>query len=201
MAGVGISYVWIRGLERAAMALRLADVLREMKEVVAAASMSPQQRSEEIMRLAADFLLLALAKDSESGRVAILMVAHAGKHLVFAFPESLAQGNTLILDRHSIAGRVALGQQVLVENNVPKQPHMEFFERIPDPAGTVRQIQKMIAAPLLDSSAKAFGVVEVSRTGEDLPAAGADFTSADGENLAKSCNAFAPFIARAWIRG
>ncbi len=93
-----------------------------------------------------------------------------------------------------------LAKQVLVENNVPKQPHKEFFERIPDPDGSVRQIQKMVAAPLLNAQSKAFGVIEVSRTGRDLASAGADYSPVDGENLAKCCQAFAPFIARTWTR-
>ncbi len=175
------------------MALRLADLIGEMKRVVAD-PVQPRQRSERIMAMAADFLLRALARDLEKGAVAILMRLPDSDQLTFAYPFHLAHGNTLPVDRESIAGRVVLSKKPSVENDVPNEPHRDFFERIPDTEGAVRPIQRMIAAPLVTAEGEVIGVVEICRTGSTPP----DFSPQDAENLGKCCRAFTPYIARTW---
>lgn len=180
------------------MSLKLLDVVEEMKKLLQSAAGGPTDTvSERILEMAGDFLVKALVRDPEKGAVAILMLVPADEQLTFAFPRHLARGNTLPVDEDSFAGRVVLRGQVLVENRVPQEPHKDFFERIPDERGTVRSIQKMVAAPLVVDG-RAIGVVEVSRTGATPAEAGPDFTPRDGENLGKCCRAFAPFIARTW---
>ncbi len=182
------------------MAVRLKDVMAEMKAIVAAGdAYEPQARSTKILALAADFLAAALA-GGRSGQTAILMVDPDLEQLTFAYPEHLARGNTLPIDRNSFAGQVVLQRAVLLQNNVPDEPHKDFFERIPDPAGEVRPIQKMIASPLFGREDKVIGVVEVSRTGRESVGQQANFTPQDVTNLEKSCRVFAPFIAQTWIR-
>ncbi len=181
------------------MALRLADAVEAMKGVIAAPKGNrPRQRCGKVMALAADFLVKALARDEERGIVAILMLMPENDQLTFAYPTHLARGNTLPVDRDSIAGRVVLSKQPVVENDVPNEPHKGFFERIPDQEGSVRPIQKMIAAPFVSAGGEVIGVVEISRTGSTPAAAGPDFSPQDGDNLGKCCRAFAPFIARTW---
>lgn len=180
------------------MALKLSDVVENMKQVLGASARDAAPgSSEKILELAADFLLRALVRDLDNGRIAILKVLPESEQLAFVHPRHLARGNTLPLDRDSFAGRVAILQQPLLENKVPEEPHKDFFERIPDERGTVRPIQKMIAAPLVLNS-EAIGVVEVSRAAATPEAAGPDFTVRDAENLVKCCRAFAPFIAKSW---
>ena len=182
------------------MAVRLKDVLEEMKKVVAAGDdLEPQARSTRILALASDFLAKALA-GSQNGQTAVLMVDPELDQLTFAYPEHLARGNTLPIDRNSFAGQVVLQKQVLLQNNVPDEPHKDFFERIPDPEGEVRAIQKMIASPLLGRDGEVIGVVEVSRTGRESSGPQANFTPQDVTNLEKSCRVFAPFIAQTWVR-
>jgi len=183
------------------MAVKLADVVEEMKAVIMAGpEYRSWERSDRILGLAAEFLLKALARDEQTGLVAILMLMPEFNQLTFAYPPHLAQGNALPVDQESFAGRVLLRQEVLIENNVPDEPHKDFFERIPDASGKIRPIQKMIAAPLLTSDRAAIGVVEVSRTGSSPAVAGPDFTPRDAENLGKCCKVFAQFIAKTWTR-
>ncbi len=182
------------------MAVRLKDVIAEMKTVVAAGDgYEPQTRSARILNLAADFLAAALG-GSRGGQTAILMVDPDLEQLTFAYPEHLARGNTLPIDRNSFAGQVVLQKAVLRQNNVPAEPHKDFFERIPDPKGEVRPIQKMIASPLFGSQGQVIGVVEVSRTGRESAGQEANFTPQDVSNLEKSCRVFSPFIAQTWVR-
>ncbi len=183
------------------MAVRLKDVLAEMNAVIAAGNgLEPRVRSSKILELAAGFLATALAGEARKGQTAILMVDPDLEHLTFAFPEHLSRGNTLPIDRDSFAGRVVMQKAVLLRNNVPAEPHKDFFERIPDPDGEVRPIQKMIASPLFGREGEVVGVVEVSRTGRENAGSEANFTRKDVANLEKSCRVFAPFIARTWTR-
>ena len=182
------------------MAVRLKDVIDEMKTVVAAGSADSTATSEKILELAADFLAVALAGQARNGQTAILMVDPELEQLTFAYPEHLARGNTLPIDRNSFAGQVVLQKSVMLQNNVPAEPHKDFFERIPNPDGMVRPIQKMIASPLLGRDGEVIGVVEVSRTGREGSGTEANFTPRDATNLEKSCRVFAPFIAKTWTR-
>lgn len=183
------------------MAVKLADVVEEMKAViVAGAQYQSWERSDRILSLSAEFLLKALARDETTGRVAILMLLPEFNQLTFAYPRYLAQGNTLPVDHESFAGRVLLRKEMLIENNVPDEPHKDFFERIPDESGNIRPIQKMLAAPLVNPEGNAIGVVEVSRTGNSAAEAGPDFTSQDAANLGKCCKVFTQFIAKTWTR-
>ncbi len=181
------------------MALRLRDVIEEMKTVLRS-DQTPEQQCARVLKLLAGFLVPALARDVDRGQAAVLMAIPGESQLTFAYPPHLARGNVLPIDRDSIAGRVVLGKRALIENQVPDEPHKDFFERIPARGQEVRPIQKMIAAPLLDAEGEPFGVIEVSRTGSTPAAAGADFTREDAKNLDQCCRAFAPFVARTWRR-
>ncbi len=183
------------------MAIRLKDVVAEMNAVITAGDRyDPQARSGRILCLAGDFLAAALAGEARHGQAAVLMVDPDLEHLAFAYPEHLARGNTLPIDRNSFAGQVVLERAVLLQNNVPDEPHKDFFERIPDASGEVRPIQKMIASPIFGRDGAVIGVVEVSRTGSDNSGPQANFTPQDVKNLEKSCRVFAPFIAQTWVR-
>jgi len=183
------------------MAVKLKNVVEDMKAMIAAGDRhSPAERSSKILQLAGDFLTAALAGQAHNGRTAILMVDADGSHLSFAFPQHLARGNVMPIDHKSFAGRVVLKKAVLVENSVPDEPHKDFFERIPDPAGRVLAIEKLVASPLFGRDGKVIGVVEVSRAGSESAGAEANFTSRDAVNLEKSCRVFAPFIEATWAR-
>ncbi len=184
------------------MAARLADVVEEMKQTIRDGSrqgsdMLPGQLADKILALAAGFLLKALARDVDRGQVAILMADKEHHQMTFAYPPYLARGNVFPIDRNSLAGQVIVSGQAMLLNNVVDEPHKDFFERIPDQAGRVRPIQKMIAAPMLQDG-EAIGVIEVSRAGRTGAEAGGDFTPEDSRNLEKCCRVFAPFVARTW---
>ncbi|MDA8020039.1 MAG: GAF domain-containing protein [Thermoanaerobaculia bacterium] len=180
------------------MALKIADVMQEMKAVLADQKKPPLHRFHDTLNLAAGFLRPALGRTGEKSTAAVLMLDAEHSRLSFAYPRHLASGNYMPSDPDSIAGRVAQEKKSMVFNKVAEEPHKDFFERIPDDQGSVRPIQKMIAAPLLDKEGNVFGVVEVNRTGNDLVDAGPDFSSSDAQNLEKCCKAFAPFVMHAW---
>ncbi len=183
------------------MAVKLKDVIEEMKAVVAAGERYPaHEKSRRVLRLAGEFLSAALGGVDRNGQTAILMVDGDLGQLIFAYPEHLALGNVLPVDGKSFAGQVVTKKQALLENSVPQEPHKDFFERIPDPSGTVRSIEKMIASPLMGATGEVIGVIEVSRAGQESQGPSANFQARDVANLEKCCRVFAPFIERTWIR-
>ncbi len=183
------------------MAVKLKDVIAEMKSVITAGDRySAQERSRRVLQLAGEFLSAALGGVARNGQTAILMVDRDLGQLIFAYPEHLARGNVLPIDDKSFAGQVVTRKAALLENSVPREPHKDFFERIPDPAGEVRSIEKMIASPLFGAEGEVIGVIEVSRAGQESTGMEANFQPRDVANLEKSCRVFAPFIARSWTR-
>ncbi len=181
------------------MALKLADVVEEMKSVFGPESgLQPWQRADRILELMASFLVNALARDADKGQVAVLMVVPEHRQLTFIYPPHLGGGNVLPVAHDSFAGQAVLEKKVVIENRVPEEPHKDFFERIVPKGKQARSIQKMIAAPMLDGEGQVIGIIELSRTGTSPEAAGGDFTSVDGANLEKCCRVFAPFVARTW---
>lgn len=180
------------------MSLKIADVMQEMKAIVANQQRPALHRFHDILALAAGFLRPALGRTGDKSTAAVLMLDAESQRFSFAYPRHLASGNYLPSDPDSIAGRVVKQKRGLVFNKVSEEPHKDFFERIPDDQGSVRPIQKMIAAPLLDKEGNVFGVVEVNRTGQDPQDAGADYSPADADNLEKCCKAFAPFVLHSW---
>jgi hypothetical protein len=148
--------------------------------------------------LFAAFLVETLARSSGKGQVSFLRITAPGEEFVFAYPPELASGNRLPVLDSSIAGRVVIGARTIVENHVPEQSHFGFYERVPNPRGEVRTIQKMIAAPIPGLDAVAIGVVEVSLTGVSPEDAGPDFTDEDGFRLETYCEVFAPFFQKMW---
>ncbi|MEM9555813.1 MAG: hypothetical protein AAGC60_16280 [Acidobacteriota bacterium] len=179
--------------------MKLTDVVAEMKQVLVDRSRPAHTRFEQVLALGAGFVTPALGRTGDKSSAAILVHDHEDDLLRFAFPPHLARGNAIPVDDNSFAGKTLLAKTPRVWNDVARQPHRDFFERIPDPAvGGPRVIQKMIAAPLLAADGSVFGVVEVNRTGDSPTDAGADFTQRDADNLGKCCTAFAPFLIRTW---
>lgn len=183
------------------MASTLAQVVEELNSVLAPESqLKPWEKSDKVLTLVADFLIQALARNTDKGRVGVLMVIPGSNHLTFAYPRHLAKGNVIPIDVNSFAGRCLTRKEVLVENSVASEPHLDFYERVRDSAGRTASIQKMITAPLVTAEGRAIGVIQVSRVGTTPPEAGPDFTPMDANNLAKGCKILAPYIARAWTR-
>jgi hypothetical protein len=128
--------------------------------------------------------------------VAILLLSHDGKHLRFVAPRRFAElGSIPTSKRDSIAVGVLAKRSGEVINNVPMVKHVSFFESIklrdkPAP------IQKMVTTPLVVRG-QPVGVAEISRKGETVRDAGADFTPADLRKAQEIFEGVAPFLAEA----
>lgn len=128
--------------------------------------------------------------------VAILLLSTDGRHLRFVAPRRFAElGSIPTSKRDSIAVGVLSRRTGEVINNVPMVKHVSFFESIklrdrPSP------IQKMVSTPLVVKG-QPVGVAEISRKGETIRDAGADFTPADLRHAQEVFDGIAPFLAEA----
>ena len=126
--------------------------------------------------------------------VAILLKTDDGMNLKFVYPLGLAQGpNNFPIASPSVASEVVKSSKGVVDIAFAQTKHLGFYERIRLEGPKVGPIQKMVAAPIRGAG-PAFGVVEVSRKGEDAAAAGPDFTAQDLAALTEMGTAAAPYL-------
>ncbi len=117
--------------------------------------------------------------------VAILQLSTDGKVLKFLHPFKLKQmGSIPLSTTNSLAVRTVREKRPEMINNFPAQKHPTIFEAVGlDPQKKEQEpIQKIISAPLLLDS-KPIGVIQISRKGNSLQTAGADFTIRDLTSL------------------
>lgn len=124
----------------------------------------------------------------ETEEVAILRVY--GFSLEFLCPVALKSAGRIPLSASAVAARIAGSKIPEIYNEFATVNHSESFEAVP--LGRVtrkdvdsKRIQKMMAAPIMDSKGKSVGVIEVSRKGKTRNEAGPDFTDYDLKKLVR----------------
>ena len=108
-----------------------------------------------------------------------------GRMLHFVFPAELRVAGAIPLSSSAVAARTASARKPEVFNSFVRVKHSSIFEMVklgnqqasPDP--DVRVIQKLMSAPVVGSKGDVLGVVQISRKGATLAAAGPDFSLDD----------------------
>ena len=177
---------------------KLEDVVDKVRGI-ADSKIDDKERFHAVLDILADYFVEAMVRDEARGQAAVLMVVRGGRQLAFAHPKHLVSGNCFPMNKKSIAGRTVLDKRAIIENQVASEEHHGFYERVPNPDGEVRPIQKMISCPMIGPDG-VIGVIQVSRTGEDITDAGLDFSEDDSQRLEKLCKIFAPVVAKTWTR-
>ncbi len=113
-----------------------------------------------------------------------------GLSLEFMYPFALKSAGRIPLSTSAVAARVATSKKAEIFNNFTTVSHNSVFELVPlgrvtTKSADSKHIQKMIAAPILDSKHKSIGVIEVSRKGRTRDEVGPDFADTDLHNLDK----------------
>lgn len=125
-----------------------------------------------------------------------------GGYLKFVFPHELRTLGAIPLMSSAVAAKTAVNKSAEVFNDFVRVKHASIFEMVklgtkPDePAMDAQTIQKMMSMAILDITGNALGVIQVSRKGPSLRAAGPDFTSDDLQQLL----AIGPTLARAIVK-
>jgi GAF domain-containing protein len=119
----------------------------------------------------------------KSDEVALLALVQQDKFLRFVVPEKLQQvGNLPMTSTNSLAVRTAREKRPEIINNFTTARHPTVFEAVPLGQERGDPIQKIMSAPLVAEN-KVVGVIQVSRKGKTLGAAGPDFGPKELTNL------------------
>ncbi len=128
--------------------------------------------------------------------IGILIAGGDGKYLRFAAPRKLSEMGTIpITKRDSIAISVFTRKNSEANNNVPLARHVSFFESV-KVSEKVQPIMKMVTVPII-SNGQAIGVAQVSKKGDTLAEAGADFNAADVRRVTEYFESKADFLVAA----
>ncbi len=114
----------------------------------------------------------------KSHEVAIFAFAPVQESLSFLWPVSLRTSGTVPLSAHkSLVAQTARDRRGSFNNTFAATPHASFFERFRQKeADHSHPIQKIMSVPIEKDGAVQW-VIQISRKGEDVTAAGRDFTA------------------------
>jgi GAF domain-containing protein len=119
----------------------------------------------------------------KADEVAILALVEGGKFLKFLVPEKLQMvGNIPMTSTTALAVRTARDKRPEVINNFTTARHPTVFEAVPLGQQRGDPIQKIMSAPVVVEN-KVAGVIQVSRKGKTVGAAGPDFSPKELSDL------------------
>ena len=132
-----------------------------------------------------DKVCAELAKLFGVRRDEVALLRLQGRMLHFIYPAELRVAGAIPLSSSAVAARTATARKAEVFNSFVRVKHSSVFEMVklgnqekaPDPE--VRVIQKLMTAPAVAPNGDVVGVVQISRKGATLAAAGADFSLDD----------------------
>lgn len=134
--------------------------------------------------------------DLQPDEVAILLTDRDNTVMSFAYPEHLVNAGMIpISSPDAFAARVYKLNRSQIENNFNQMKHLHLFEYIKGPGDKVRRIWKMMSAILRAGDMK-FGIIELSRKGENHEDAGEDFQPENLEFLEASIVEIAPYLRK-----
>jgi len=121
-----------------------------------------------------------------------------GKLLHFLFPEELRTAGAIPVSSSAVAARTANEKKSEIFNSFAQINHFSVFElvKLGDSGLDSQVIQKLMSAPVLDSSDGVLGVIQISRKGPRPAIAGPDFTPADLLKLESVARVIVPFLAK-----
>ena len=132
----------------------------------------------------------------QADEVAILLSDKDNMVMSFAYPEHLVNAGMIpISSPDAFAARVFKLNRGMIENNFSQMKHLHLFEYIKGPSDKLRRIWKMMSAILRAGEMK-FGIIELSRKGDNPGAAGEDFQPEDLEFLQASIAEIAPYLRK-----
>ncbi len=130
-----------------------------------------------------DKVCAELAQIFRVRRDEVALLRLQGRMLHFIFPAELRAAGAIPLSSSAVAARTASGRKSELFNSFVKVKHSSVFEMVklgsrdqaPDDS-EVRVIQKLMSAPVVAPDGAVVGVVQISRKGATLAAAGPDVT-------------------------
>lgn len=175
----------------------MIDIAKALDIIIEISAGIPKEDAfrDIITSVAANTAKIFNVKDDE---VAILLLKKNDPLLRFAYPLELYRGKTNFfpINAPSIAATCFQAKAGRIYNDLSKTTYLSIYEMISGEAGKYREIQKLIAAPIMYPSGKVIGVIEVSEKGKTLQEAGADFCEKDLETLIEIGKTIAPYLEK-----
>jgi hypothetical protein len=140
---------------------------------------------------------IAKALSVRADEVAILVVSHRWRHLHFVVPEALKNvGFIPLSSKSALAARTTRESRPEIINDFTSVKHASVFEGVKLAAESAEVIQKIISAPILFAD-RVVGVMQISRKGANVKAAGPDFTSDDLAKVLSLCKPLGKLLQHA----
>ncbi len=134
--------------------------------------------------------------DLDADEVAILLTDKDNMVMSFAYPEHLVNAGMIpVSSPDAFAARVYKMNRGMIENNFNQMKHLHLFEYIKGPSEKIRKIWRMMSAILRAGDMK-FGIIELSRKGDNPNDAGEDFSPENLEFLEASIAEIAPYLRK-----
>ncbi len=129
--------------------------------------------------------------------VAILAVSERWKHLHFLVPEALKNVGFIPLSSNTaLAARTVRESRPEIDNRFSASRHVNVFEGVKINGEHAEFIQRIISAPIL-AEGRVIGVIQISRKGANLHAAGPDFNADDLGKILALCKPLGKLVRRA----
>jgi len=159
--------------------MKIEDYCRNFEQ-----QLSSLEDAEARIECAAQFLHKAFKVQAHE--VAIFSFDPQQELFYFCWPTKLrTSGFVPLSTSDSLLARTGREKKALINNYFARTSHASVFECVKlddDPASALHPIQKIMSVPLFaDKQLK--GVIQVSRKGENLSAAGRDFTPSELQAL------------------
>jgi GAF domain-containing protein len=185
LAVIGTAQFWKKNMNLVAELERLADALEsEASDPAQISFASLAQRIAQNLSVRPD-------------EVAILGVSNRWRHLHFVVPEALKNvGFIPLSSKSALAARTTRDSRPEIINDFTSVKHASVFEGVKFSPEAGELIQKIISAPIL-SGDRVVGVIQVSRKGANVKAAGPDFTSDDLGKVLALCKPLGKLLQRA----
>jgi hypothetical protein len=140
---------------------------------------------------------IAKSLSVRTDEVAILGVSHRWQHLHFVVPEALKNvGFIPLSSKSALAARTTRDSRPEIINDFTSVKHASVFEGVKFAAESAEAIQKIMSAPILSES-RVVGVIQISRKGASVKAAGPDFTADDLGKVLALCKPLGKLLQRA----
>jgi hypothetical protein len=130
----------------------------------------------------------AIAKAFHVKRTEVALLRREGDALKFLFPRELRDVGSIPLSSSAVAAHTATTKKVDLFNRFTRVKHASVFEGVRLGLGAEGEdrggpIQKLMSAPILDSSHDTIGVIQICRKGSESCLAGPDFNRIDLRQL------------------
>jgi len=169
-----------------------ASLVSELERL--ATAVAAQKPGEQKISLPVVAARIAKTLGVRAEEVAILAVSEKWRHLHFLVPQALKNVGFIPLSSPSaLAARTARENRAEFDNRFHDTRHARVFEGVKAATLSAEVIQKILSAPILLEE-KVIGVLQVSRKGMSLSAAGPDFSTVDIANVVALCRPLGKLI-------